>query len=298
LPWDEAIVSWNVQPAGGAKLKVEARAIYGDLPTKWYVLGDWSHDGPRASLDWQKDEDGSVKTDTLSMRRKGGLLQLRLTGDSPNPKARVTFLGVCFSESDASYAPESEANRAWGRALSVFKRCQNDYPGGGGLCSPTSLSMMLTHWSKELGRAEMDQDVPQVQSGVWDQVYNGAGNWPFNTAYAGSFPGMRAYVARFAKVAELEVWTSAGFPVICSVSYQLLRGKPLDRSTENGHLVLLLGFTASGDPVFNDPASRETPKVYPRKAFEAAWNYSHRTVYLAYPEGAAVPASPEGRWAF
>lgn len=295
--WDEAIVSWNVQPATGAHLKVEARVVYPERMTKWYVLGDWSLDGPRQSVDGQKDEDGTVKTDTLSMNHPGGLLQLQITGESMNPESKLTFLGVCFSDASAKWHEGPSGRKAWGRALTIVKRNQNDYPGGGGLCSPTSVSMLMSHWAACLARPEMNLDVPQVQEAVWDPVYKGAGNWPFNMAFAGAFPGMRAYVARFAGLNELESWTAAGLPVVCSVSYQLLRGLTLDPKTEQGHLVLLLGFTASGDPVFNDPASRERPKVYPRDDFDAAWAYSHRTVYLAYPVGTAIPASNEQRWA-
>ena len=56
------------------------------------------------------------------------------------------------------------------------------------------------------------------------------------------------------------------------------------------------GFTPEGDPVFNDPANKTTPIVYKRADFLAAWEYSHRTVYLVYPKGAAIPESAAGRW--
>lgn len=31
---------------------------------------------------------------------------------------------------------------------------------------------------------------------TWDYEYEGSGNWPFNTAYAGSFSGIDARVTR------------------------------------------------------------------------------------------------------
>jgi hypothetical protein len=154
----------------------------------------------------------------------------------------------------------------------------------------------LWHWAQVLNRPEMNQDVPVVQAAVWDPVYGGAGNWPFNMAFAGSYSGMAAYTTRFGGLSDLEDWIEAGIPVACSVSYQLLQGKTLNRATEQGHLVVLVGFTAQGDPVFNDPASRETPKTYKRADFEAAWEYSHRTVYLVYPTSATIPTSAADRW--
>lgn len=295
--WNEAIVSWNVSQASGANLLVEARAVYPDKVTKWYTMAKWSLDGSRQSVDGQKDDDGTVNTDTLSLKRPGGQLQLRLTGTASDPNSKLTFVGVSFSDTTAQYPADEPDKFAWGKRVdTVTPRHQMDYPGGGGLCSPTSVSMVLSHWSQVLSRPELNLDVPEVEAGVWDPVYNGAGNWPFNTAFAGSFPGLRGYVSRFSSISELETWTAAGYPVICSVSYQLIRGLPLDRATEQGHLELLIGFTAEGDPVFNDPASNETFKVYGRQDFERAWDYSRRTVYLVYPATADVPVSEYGHW--
>ncbi len=296
MPWDEAVVSWNVQPATGADLDVDARVVYADKTTKWYSLGHWSLDGARQSTDGQKDEDGTVNTDTLSMKRHGGLLQLRLTGQSSNRETKLTLLGISFSDTAAKAVQTEPFKEAWGKTISVPVRHQDDYPRGGSLCSPTSVSMLLSHYSDTLKRPELNQDVPAVENAVWDPVYKGAGNWPFNMAFAGSYVGMTAYVSRFGSISELEQWTAAGIPVACSVSFQLLQGKVLDRATEQGHLVVLTGFTADGDPVFNDPASKETPKTYKRADFQAAWDYSHRTVYLVYPSDTQAPASPEERW--
>lgn len=297
MPWDEAIVSWNVQPATGADFNLEARVVYADHTTKWYTLGHWSLDGARQSVDGQKDDDGTVKTDTLSMKRHGGLLQLRLTGQTSNKETKLTFLGVSFSDTTASGTDTDHFQPALGKTITVPARYQADYPRGGSLCSPTAVSMLLWHYSGLLKRPELNQDVPAIENGVWDPVYKGAGNWPFNMAYAASFPGMTAYVTRLASISELEQWTAAGFPVACSVSNQLLHGKSLDRATEEGHLVVLVGFTLEGDPVFNDPNSRITPTTYKRSDFEGAWDYSHRTVYLIYPTGSKIPESPHERWA-
>src|SRR2546423_4339211 len=58
FPWSELIVSWNAGlPAEGA-LRVEARAIYPDHASRYYVMGLWSGDrsrNPRESVENQKD---------------------------------------------------------------------------------------------------------------------------------------------------------------------------------------------------------------------------------------------------
>ena len=68
IEWNELVVSWNVPP--GVHLKVEARAIYPDHATQYYTMGLWSDDPaqfPRESVRRQRDQDGTVRTDTLML---------------------------------------------------------------------------------------------------------------------------------------------------------------------------------------------------------------------------------------
>jgi len=48
--------------------------------------------------------------------------------------------------------------------------------------------------ARELTRPEMDRDVPDIANAIYDANWKGMGNWSFNTAYAGSYQGVRAYV--------------------------------------------------------------------------------------------------------
>jgi hypothetical protein len=302
IEFNEAIVSWNIEHPQVAAIKVEARALGPDHTTKWYTLGDWAADTklhPRESVNHQADGDGTVDTDTLRLKKPGQALEISVTlqtlAEGATP--RLKFLSVSFADTKIKSADQPIESSAWGKTIDVPERAQNNYPNGGVLCSATSVSMMLWHYSKQLNRPELDHDVPDVQAGVWDSVYKGAGNWPFNTAYAGSFEGLRAYVARLNAISDLEKWIDAGLPVVTSVSFDMLRGKPLS-PTESGHLVVLVGFTSTGDPVINDPAfAGHVRKVYPRADFEKAWLYSHRTVYLIYPETAKLPEDPNHLWA-
>lgn len=297
--WNQAIVSWNVENPATAALKVEARAWRGDVPTKWYTLAEWAADttkAPRVSVKGQKDADGDVDTDTLVLKAPADRLELRatLTNLADGARPRLRLLTASFLDSKVKTVDQPVPSPAWGKTIDVPMRAQGDYPNGGVLCSATSTSMLLDHYSHVLNRPELDHDVPEVEANVWDSVYDGAGNWPFNVAYSGSFPGMRAYVARFAGISDLEKWIDAGLPVACSVSFDMLKGAPTGGS---GHLVVLVGFTKEGDPVINDPARRgDVRHVYKRADFERAWLYSKRTVYIVHPEDAKPPAGGEGRW--
>lgn len=301
IPFKEMIASWNVDNSENASLKIEVRAHGDGFDTKWYTIAQWALDdnaGPRASVKGQRDENGTVDTDTLDLKRlaKSVDLQLTLHTSSNGPSPKLKLLTLCFSNGEKSLEGKAGKCAAWGKTIDVPQRAQNNYPNGGVLCSATSVSMMLWHYSNQLGKPEMNKDVPEVEYHVWDPVYKGAGNWPFNTAYAGSFKGMRSYVARLGTTNDLERWIEAGYPVVCSVSFDMLRGLPLS-STESGHLVVLVGFDASGDPVINDPAFKgHVRKTYKRADFEKAWAYSRHTVYLIYPEDASIPTDTEGLW--
>ncbi len=316
MDWDEVVVSWNVSNPDQAWLKVEVQALWPERNSRWYTLADWTGNmakGPRASVPDQKDGDGEVQIDLLQTARSCQTLRIRLTtrktAEGSDPKLKL--LCVNFFNSKAKPHRSESVKSAWGKTLDVPPRAQGPYEFGrlqydpdrvsegfktwfskvkeAQYCSPASVSMVSGHWAKELGRRELDCPVPRAIESVFDEKYPGTGNWPFNTALLGSLEGMRAYVARLADVADLERLIDAGIPVVCSVSANLLKGKP---AKEDGHLVVLIGFDREGNPVFNDPGdSSQIRRTYLRQNFQKAWNYSKRTVYVCHPERMKLPKS-------
>jgi hypothetical protein len=300
IDWDELVVSWNVLP--GVHLKVEARSIYAGHATQYYTMGLWSDDPaqfPRESIRRQRDEDGLVKMDTLVLSNATRKVQLRITAGRTGDQATLKFLGLSFCNS-AVPATALEPNRAaWGKVLEVPERRQGEYEGGGGWCSPTSLSMDLAYWSEQLHRPELNHTVPETAHAISDGARGDTGNWPFNTAYAGHYPGIRAYVTRLGDVAELEDWIAADIPVILSVSSYLTNDRT--NGPDNGHLITCVGFTDKGDVVANNPGVSvrrdiRARQVYARQKVVNAWKKSKNAVYLIYPESARIPANRFGHW--
>jgi hypothetical protein len=299
IAWNELVVSWNVAPQTNAILQVEACGIYPDHQTKFYTLGVWSSDRQaRHSAGGQRDEDGRVKTDTWITTRAGADVQLRLTWSGAKVFPPIKFLGLSFLDDRMSDETLHTNRAAWGKIITTPERSQHEYPQEEGWCSPTSLSMVLARWSDILHRPELNIDVPAVAENVHDNNF-GTGNWPFNTAFAGSFDGIRAYVTRFSDIAELEDWVAAGIPVIISAPWHLLA--PGRHATGSGHLTVCIGFTEAGDVVINDPATnlqkgQQVRHIYKREDVIKAWHESHNTVYLVYPEAAQLPPDPFGHW--
>jgi hypothetical protein len=303
IPWNELIVSWNVESPPGSFVKVEASAISAGHATKFYDLADWSIDNkvfPRSSARNQKDADGSVRTDTLVLTHPADAVQLRVTlGGTDDSRPALKFLGASFSNTKVATATQPPNHAAWGKVVPTPERSQHGYPGANGWCSPAALSMALARWSEILNRPEMDLTVPRVAADVYDAGYDGTGNWAFNTAFAGGFSGMKSYVTRFDDLAEVEEWIAAGIPVILSGRWDWLRPGRLPDAA--GHLIVCVGFTENGDVIANDPAAhldrgQTLRQIYKREDVMRSWSHSHHTVYLIYPTTAKIPENRFGHW--
>ena len=296
-PWDELIVSWNASCPPGTALTIEARAFEGGRATRFYTIGHWSAEpGPnRASVRREGDADATVDTETLICRRLATAAQVRVTlRGTKGTRPQLKLLSISFLNSALPSTTNSPNRAAWGRVLEVPERSQLGHQGGSGWCSPTALSMLLGYWSAQLHRPELDVPVPETARQVHDVVYGGTGNWAFNMAYAGSFDGMRAWATRFDDFRRVEDWITAGIPVALSVSFDLLNGQEVDQN--NGHLIVVVGFTETGDVVVNDPwpnpkKENRVRKIFPRAQVIRAWHRSKQTVYLVVPERARPPRS-------
>jgi hypothetical protein len=302
----QAVASWDADTPAGSWIEVSLRArLAGGRLTKWYSAGVWAADGStvaRHSVGDQGDGDADLATDTLVIpdgKPAADALQVkvRLMTARPDAVPSLRLAAVAVSTAPrgrAATAPPASAGdpARWGKLLDV-PACTQSYPDGGeGWCSPTSTSMIVGYWAHDTGPCE-----PRVRAaveGVYDWVYKGHGNWPFNTAYAAT-RGLEAYVTRFRSLADAEPWIAAGVPVGISYAWQpgTLSGAPVRSS--DGHLGVLVGFDDHGDPVVNDPAARgddasPVRRTYRRAELENVWvGKSGGTAYLAYPPAWPTP---------
>ncbi|MEV7329652.1 C39 family peptidase [Micromonospora sp. NPDC093244] len=304
----ELIASWNAETPAGTWIQVEMQGSYtsGDQ-TPWYVMGRWASgdtDIKRASVNRQGDPWSTIWTDTFSIddADAGVLLrsyQLRLTlyrvpGQTAAPVVRM--LGAMSSTvPDRFTVAPSAGHIAWGVELPVPRYSQNvhaghypEYDGGGeAWCSPTSTEMVVEYWGRGPSPADTswvdptypDPTVNHAARMTYDYEYDGAGNWPFNTAYAASFPGLEGRVTRLHSLDEVERFIAAGIPVVTSQSFLASELDGANYGT-SGHLFVVVGFTADGDVIVNDPASSSNDvvrNVYKRAQFEQIWLRTKRT---------------------
>ncbi|MEU8420923.1 peptidase C39 family protein [Micromonospora sp. NPDC048835] len=318
----DVVPSWTADTPGGCWIEVDLRGWHDDAPsTDWYRLARWAADDRevrRTSLPGQRDSAARVDTDTLVVTGAtvtGWQARVTLCRPADDPTGPVLrSLGAVANgptPTDQGYELTPAASAAWGRVLDVPRYSQRlhagQYPqfGGGGdsWCSPTCTSMVLAYW----GAAPAPEHYAWVQPPgsrpvvvhaarhCYDQAYAGAGNWPFNTAYAG-LHGVDAFVTRLRSLVEAESFIAAGIPLIVSAAFRADEVPGLGYDT-GGHLMTLVGFTADGDPVLNDPYAPDDDAVrrtVPRRGFEAVWQRgSGGVAYVLRPPSVPLPPPPE-----
>ena len=97
-----------------------------------------------------------------------------------------------------------------------------------------------------------DPEVDYTARFVYDYHYQGAGNWPFNAAYAAE-RGLVADVTQLHNLREAEPFIKDGVPLVASVAWKSNKLTGAIKST-NGHLLVIGGFTRNGDVIAYDPA--------------------------------------------
>jgi hypothetical protein len=144
-----------------------------------------------------------------------------------------------------------------------------------------------------------DPTVDFAARGTYDYAYTGAGNWPFNIGYAAGY-GLEGQVVQLRSLNEAEQFIKAGIPLALSVSFKSSELDGAGYST-NGHLMVLVGFTASGDAIVNDPASPSDAAVrhvYKRGQLENVWVPTSRSggvAYVIHAAGTALPPHVAGQ---
>ena len=182
---NEAVISWNVAAKSTMKAEISAKVWDGDHWSKFYQLGRWSPAGGdlRISLNGQKDADADVATDTLVTTKpiRKMVVSVVLSPDEKGEFPSLKFLGVSLTDTHAEVKPHAPLKKIWGKEITVTGKWQSGWPEASGWCSPTSTAMALGYWASKLNRPELDVAVPDAAKACFDKVYDGTGNWPFNT---------------------------------------------------------------------------------------------------------------------
>ena len=326
----ELVASWTADTPSGTWIQVEmSGTTTAGTATKWYVMGRWTSQIPsatagdihRTSLGGQGDTTGTIAIDTFFAAKGVALTsyRLRLTlyrkqGTTAAPVVRSIGAVASALPDDRSVAA-GPLGGAEGITLDVPQYSQEvhqgEYPefdgGGEAWCSPTSTEMVVEYWGGKPPASELagipyaDPTVDYAAMHTFDWHYSGAGNWPFNTAYAGAL-GLEGEVVQLRSLTEAEQFIKAGIPLVVSVAF---KKNELDNAGygTNGHLLVIRGFTPTGDVIVNDPASRLIPSnsavenVFERQQFADVWLPTSRSggiAYVIHPANVPLPPNVGG----
>lgn len=333
FPFLELVSSWNAVTPPGTWLKVQMQAHTDQSAlTKWYTMGIWAFGTStihRTSVDGQGDGDGTVATDTffakdhpmVSYRLQVTLYQADGTGATP-VLSKVGAVASDAPKINVKGAVPSPLGGAEGIVLNLPQYSQEihqgeypEYDGGGeAWCSPTSTDMVTSYWGTGPSAADLagmppstdpsavqptqDLSVDWTAMHTFDYAYDGTGNWPFNIAYAASY-GLEGEVTQLHSLYEVEQFIKAGIPVVASLSFSANKLPGFLFKSTAGHLLVIAGFTQTGDVVADDPAATSdatVQRVYNRSDFEQDWLASTGgIVYIIHPASVPLPPNLPGQ---
>lgn len=316
----QLVPSWQTSTPSGSWVEIGLQVRTPTTESQWFFMGQWAADTStiqRQSRDGQGDPVGRVFTDTFVARSTapGGpptayRLRVTLHGTATTAPTVRQLAATTAAPGELPAVSRPLSHRAVELRVPPYSQSTHsgEYPqfgGGGGVwCSPTSTAMVLAYHRTGPTAADIatlppdpvfdangraDGQVAWAAVNTWDYVYEGAGNWPFNTAYASEY-GLDASVRQYSTLRAVEYWVRRGVPVVTSINWDNTDADPtndLDGSSitgTDGHLMLVVGFTSRGDVIANDPASPSNAAVrhvYRRDQFERNWlRASDGTTYV------------------
>lgn len=295
IPFNEALLSWNLTPPPGGGYRVELRVgrVSDDSWSPWLEVGRQAGTGGEAPPQPEgaaSFEGGRIDVDYFVSDLRYDRIAYRIgaTGGGEEGALRVDRVTVCVSDRTGLPDCERQDERdlpsirrdAWQRRLPVPFRSQKvEAPElRPRICSPTSVAMVLAYRGVEAPTAE-------VAAAIYDPDHEIYGNWPraVQTAWTYGVPG---FLRRFSGWYDVRRSIADGQPLIISIraAEGELTGAPYPKTA--GHLMVLTGFDEAGDVRVNDPAAPDEARgrvVYRRDEIETVWLRHGGTAYVLLP---------------
>jgi hypothetical protein len=276
----ELIPSWNatVPHETGVFFQVKTRDASDGLWSPWLYIGQWGRTPVTDSMDRMVRFDrGIVNVDNLTLDSPANAYQIRATllsfaiDPEVNPSVRritVSYSGVVDDPAEREKLTKVDKIEGdWARSLPVPFRAQGIEvkPLAGQICSPTSTSMVLEYCGVNLPTQEN-------ALAIYDEDHDMFGNWGRAVQRAGEL-GLDAWIQRFRNWDQVKAMIARGQPIVAGIKFK--KGEfPSALYTETaGHLIVIRGFTKSGDVIVNDPADRHKGNgvVYKADELGHAW---------------------------
>jgi len=243
-PWNLGLPSWNgTVPGDSGGFRVSVRVPYLSGWSTWLDVGYWKDDfwptvkrtafgGGMVDIDFlQLNEYATTWQIAVQFKRKSAAVP------SPTLSRLSFFAGDSRTTETVDYAALL-ADKPAAIFIPTTFLAQRDVSAefGGRICSPTTVAMILKSY-------HIPVDPLQFALDTYDPYYDIFGGWPRVVQNASEY-GVIGDVVRIRSWSQARDVLARGGRLAMSI------GEPL----YGGHLVMLAGFNANGDPIVHDPA--------------------------------------------
>ena len=276
FPFNQGLPSWNgTAPDSTGSFKIQMRFPYGSGWSPWLTIGYWKSNlwsvyGPTQYAGGYIDID-NVKLYTYLSAWQFRVTMTRTALDQPSPTLhKLSFLA---DDSRTTTALDfasilNDTPPAFFVPTDFIYQYGVDPQIGGSICSPTSVSMILRSY-------DIPVDPLQFARDTYDPYYDMFGIWPRVVQNASEY-GLDGAVTCYRNWSQASAVLNDGGRISMSV------GLPL----YSGHLIMLAGFTANGDPIVHDPARTDGyAHVFNKSDLSHSWFDKGGVAYTFYPAG-------------
>ncbi len=233
---------------------------------------------------------GFVDTDILKLEKpmRFARVLVRAIGTGESREIVLRRTSFCFVADNLNWREYRKSRDVYSDVeigkvkLAVPYYHQRGMPEGlsGNCCSPTSVTMVLNYHNKNV-------DLVPFCHEVYDSYHDMFGNWPYNVQAAYLMGMRKTWLEIHSSFDEIYEEVSEGKPVVISIAYGYdeLPNSPI-HSTEEGHLIVVVGFDGPDTVICNDPAGHNVEDGiirYPRKELETAWIGHGGVAYHLWP---------------
>lgn len=279
---NNVVLSWNFDMPSNSGAMIEIRATNANTSTAWYEMariGTTTLKNARI----KSDSYGYIADDTLMLYGGWPRIEYRVTLYRKQKSATPTLrlMSICYADTNFRVPYLSPPDPGVTKSLPVPWRTQNNVPKiWNQICGPTSMSMAEQYLGVNLPTETVAVECYDSYNGIY-------GNWPF-IAQGAAGRGLKAHMFRCNDQLPIRQEIDAGRPVILGVQWGPgeLTNAPIEST--DGHLILCVGYTATGDYIINDPAgsdSRWDHVIYDKNQMVHCW--------LWHGDGLAIVVGPQ-----
>ncbi|HPN36716.1 MAG TPA: C39 family peptidase [bacterium] len=243
-PWNLGLPSWNgTAPGDSGGFRVSVRIPYLSGWSTWLDGGYWKDDFwptvKRTAFGGGMVDIDFIKLDAFTATWQYAVQFKRKSASVASPTlSRLSFFASDSRTTETVDHTALLADKPAAIFIATTFLAQRNVSAefGGRICSPTTVAMILKSYHIQV-------DPLQFALDTYDPYYDIFGGWPRVVQNASEY-GVIGDVVRIRSWSQARDVLARGGRLAMSI------GEPL----YGGHLVMLAGFTANGDPIVHDPA--------------------------------------------